>query len=195
MEEKTKDLYGNEKMPITLSEREFLEYSKNVKSIYFNISIFAVSFLLLGIVILLLAALQELHILNVSDFVAYIIAFLIFVLFIFLWIYIFKKIIATSKKIYLDKIIIIDENLKTQIDKKRRWYSTKVILMIFTTLAACILGVILIVNTEKMYPGNSAYMIFSVILMFSMVIIPLFLTIYFYSDIYICDYLDKYYNF
>ncbi len=195
MEEKTKDLYGNEKTPITLSEREFLEYSKNVKSIYFNISIFAVSFLLLGIIILLLAALQELHILNVSDFVAYIIAFLILVLFIFFWIYIFKKIIATSKKIYLDKIIIIDENLKTKIDKKRRWYSTKVILMIFTTLAACILGVILIVNTEKMYPGNSAYMIFSVILMFSMVIIPLFLTIYFYSDIYICDYLDKYYNF
>ena len=45
MSEKNKDIYGNKKTPIKLSVEEFYEYSKNVKSIYFFIGLFIISFL------------------------------------------------------------------------------------------------------------------------------------------------------
>ncbi len=195
MENKTKDLYGNEKTPLKLSVQQFFEYSKNVKSIYSNIGFFTISFFLLAILTLLIPAMQYLKILNVSDIVTYVIAIIILLLFILMWIRIFKKIIRVSKNLYLDKILIIDEKLKNELQSKQKWYSFKVTSMILATFICCVLGVFLIVRTEANYPDNSGYILLSVILMFLMIIIPLFLAIYFYSDIYIYNYIDNQYNF
>jgi hypothetical protein len=195
MNDKTKDIFQNEKTPIRLTTEEFIEYSRNVKSIYSNIGLFAISFFLLGAAVLFIAALQYLNILKVSDTVTYIMAAGCLVLFVLLCISLFKKIINTSKRIYLDKIIIIDEKLLNELQRKQKWYKFKVIAMALATLVLCIFGVILIILTENRYPGNSGYIILSVISMFLMVSVPFFLAIYFYSDIYIYDYINKRYNF
>jgi len=111
MSEKNKDIYGNKKTPIKLSVEEFYDYSKNVKGIYFLIGLFIISFFMLGISVLFIVALQYLNILNISDTITNILSFLCLILFILLWIFIFKKIVSKSKNIYLDKIITVDSNI------------------------------------------------------------------------------------
>ncbi len=198
MSEKNKDIYGNKKTPIKLSVEEFYEYSKNVKSIYFFIGLFIISFFMLGISVLFIVALEYLNILNVPNTIINILSFLCLILFILLWILIFKKIVSKSKSIYLDKIITVDSNIFESLKNKQKWFKLRFKIMSVITLISTVFGVVLIILTEDRYPHNlnssTGYILLSVISMFLMVIIPLLLTIYLYSDIFIYNYIDKYYN-
>jgi hypothetical protein len=198
MSEKNKDIYGNKKTPIKLSVEEFYDYSKNVKGIYFLIGLFIISFFMLGISVLFIVALQYLNILNISDTITNILSFLCLILFILLWIFIFKKIVSKSKNIYLDKIITVDSNIFESLKNKQKWFKLRFKIMSVITLISTIFGVVLIILTEDRYPhtfdSSTGYILLSVISMFLMVIIPLLLTIYLYSDIFIYNYIDKYYN-
>jgi len=198
MSEKNKDIYGNKKTPIKLSVEEFYDYSKNVKGIYFLIGLFIISFFMLGISVLFIVALQYLNILNISDTIINILSFLCLILFILLWIFIFKKIVSKSKNIYLDKIITVDSNIFESLKNKQKWFKLRFKIMSVITLISTIFGVVLIILTEDRYPhtfdSSTGYILLSVISMFLMVIIPLLLTIYLYSDIFIYNYIDKYYN-
>ncbi|MDI9518926.1 MAG: hypothetical protein WBH68_00625 [Erysipelotrichaceae bacterium] len=198
MSEKNKDIYGNKKTPIKLSVEEFYEYSKNVKSIYFFIGLFIISFFMLGISVLFIVALEYLNILNVPNTMINILSFLCLILFILLWILIFKKIVSKSKSIYLDKIITVDSNIFESLKNKQKWFKLRFKIMSVITLISTVFGVVLIILTEDRYPHNlnssTGYILLSVISMFLMVIIPLLLTIYLYSDIFIYNYIDKYYN-
>ena len=198
MSEKNKDIYGNKKTPIKLSVEEFYDYSKNVKGIYFLIGLFIISFFMLGISVLFIVALQYLNILNISDTIINILSFLCLILFILLWIFIFKKIVSKSKNIYLDKIITVDSNIFESLKNKQKWFKLRFKIMSVITLISTVFGVVLIILTEDRYPHNlnssTGYILLSVISMFLMVIIPLLLTIYLYSDIFIYNYIDKYYN-
>jgi hypothetical protein len=195
MEEKTKDLLGNEKTPIKLTAEEFDEYSKNVKSIYFSISYFANSFLLSGVAILLFEALQALNIIPYSDMVKYILSGISVILLILSWVLVFKNIVDKSKKIYLDRIILVNANLLAKLKEKQKRFKLRVILLAFATLIFAILGVALMVITQDRYPYVPGYTTLSVAAMFLLIIIPLFFTIYFYSDIYIINYIDRKYNY
>ncbi|HCY07215.1 MAG TPA: hypothetical protein DHS57_08245 [Erysipelotrichaceae bacterium] len=198
MSEKNKDIYGNKKTPIKLSVEEFYDYSKNVKGIYFLIGLFIISFFMLGISVLFIVALQYLNILNISDTIINILSFLCLILFILLWIFIFKKIVSKSKNIYLDKIITVDSNIFESLKNKQKWFKLRFKIMSVITLISTIFGVVLIILTEDRYPhtfdSSTGYILLSVISMFLMVIIPLLLTIYLYSDIFIYNYIDTYYN-
>lgn len=198
MSEKNKDIYGNKKTPIKLSVEEFYEYSKNIKGIYFLIGIFIISFFMLGISILFIVALQYLNILNISDTIINILSFLCLILFILLWIFIFKNIVSKSKNIYLDKIITVDSNIFESLENKQKWFKLRFKIMSVITLISTIFGVVLIILTEDRYPhtfdSSTGYILLSVISMFLMVTIPLLLTIYLYSDIFVYNYIDKYYN-
>ena len=198
MSEKNKDIYGNKKTPIKLSVEEFYEYSKNVKSIYFFIGLFIISFFMLGISVLFIVALEYLNILNVPNTMINILSFLCLILFILLWILIFKKIVSKSKSIYLDKIITVDSNIFESLKNKQKWFKLRFKIMSVITLISTVFGVVLIILTEDRYPHNlnssTGYILLSVISMFLMVIIPLLLTIYLYSDIFVYNYIDKYYN-
>ena len=152
MEEKTKDLLGNEKTPIKLTAEEFDEYSKNVKSIYFSISYFANSFLLSGVAILLFEALQALNIIPYSDMVKYILSGISVILLILSWVLVFKNIVDKSKKIYLDRIILVNANLLAKLKEKQKRFKLRVILLAFATLIFAILGVALMVITKTDTP-------------------------------------------
>ena len=165
---------------------------------YIFIGLFIISFFMLGISVLFIVALQYLNILNISDTITNILSFLCLILFILLWIFIFKKIVSKSKNIYLDKIITVDSNIFESLKNKQKWFKLRFKIMSVITLISTIFGVVLIILTEDRYPhtfdSSTGYILLSVISMFLMVIIPLLLTIYLYSDIFIYNYIDKYYN-
>ncbi len=191
MDDTDKNVFENEKVMKKLTKDEFNHYSKNVKSIYFYIGIFTISIFILGISILLLVVLQSLNILKVSDIFTYIMALSFFFLFILSSISLFKKIVNLTKEIYLDKTIIVDLKVMDTIKRKYKQAKFKVISTSLATLICSVIGVVIIVITEARYPGNTGYITLSVALMFLMITIPLFLAIYFYSDIYIYNYIEK----
>lgn len=195
MEDKTRDIMKNERIPIELSPEEFNKYSKNIRSIFLNIGLLATSFWGPVILILLLVALYYLDILTASDKIINILVVSSVTLLILIWTFIFRYIKRKVKEIYLDNIIILNPDLANSLKRKQR--RDKIIFKLLCGAIAIVflIGLASIILVQRKYPDNIGYAMLGIIVMLLTSCIPLFFAIYSYAPIYIYRDIDNNYNF
>lgn len=179
---------------VKLSNDEFIDYKKSVKKLYLNVTCLVMNILLIGVSIILIFALQNLSILNVSNEIINIFCILCVVLFILLIVFNIKNIIKYSKDLHLGKKITLNSSTKQELNDKYKYYKIRNIVMILITIITSIIGVVLLISVTERYVGNVGLAMLSIVSMFLLIMIPLFITIYLYSDIYIYRYVNDYYN-
>ena len=185
----------NERTPIELSPEEFNKYSKNVRSIFFNIGLLATSFWGPIILILLLVASYYLDILTASDKTINISVVSSVTLLVLIWTFIFRYIKRKVKEIYLDNIIIINPDLANSLKRKQRQDKIIFKLLCGATAIVFLIGLASIILVQGKYPDNIGYAMLGIIVMLLTSCIPLFFAIYSYAPIYIYRDIDNNYNF